>query len=57
VYRDLHCWEAEFLIEKRQKEFEDRDELRFYLAFNIKAVPNKIFGISKTTALERRLER
>lgn len=57
VYRDLHCWEAQFIVQKRQKKFEDRDELRFYLAFNIKALPNKIFGISKTTTLDRRIRR
>ena len=57
AYRDLHCWEAQFLVQKRQGKFEDRDELRFYLAFNIKALPNKIFGISQTTKLDRRIRR
>lgn len=57
VYRDLHCWEAQFIIQKRAKEFQDKDELRFYLAFNIKALPNKIFGISETTSLDRRIRR
>ncbi len=57
VSRDLHCWEAQLIVQKRQTEFEDKDELRVYLAFNIKALPNKIFGISQTTDLERRIRR
>ena len=57
AYRDLHCWEAQFMVQKRQKKFEDRDELRFYIAFNIKAIPTKVFGISQTTKLDRRIRR
>jgi lipopolysaccharide assembly outer membrane protein LptD (OstA) len=57
VHRDLHCWQAQFLVQKRQKEFEDRDELRFYLAFTIKALPDKLFDISQTTTLERKIRR
>ena len=57
AYRDLHCWEAQFIAQKRRRTFDNSDEVRFYLAFNIKAIPTKVFGISKTTVVERKIKR